>query len=303
MPEATLPILKKGIERRLEFIEFRLFWEGRVNRKDISDNFGISEQQASSDIKRYEDEAPGNMSYNRSEKAYLRSDDFEPRFISESSERFLLQHLAVDQEWMKPGDTWFETMPDIDIVLLKRPAIDSSILLKTLDAIRNKSEVEIEYRSISGKPEKARSIAPHAIFHSMGHWYARAWNRGWNDFRDYHLNRVEKVGPAKPSEIGAEFDLEWAHMIDLEIVPNNELPDSVQEALRYQYSMVDGVLKQTVRLSQTFYLIHAYNMEEQSSDLNPHKRRLLLRNLEKVTETKKVVRELAQDALRRHFDA
>jgi len=27
--------LKWGVERRLEFIEFRLFWEGGVNRADI----------------------------------------------------------------------------------------------------------------------------------------------------------------------------------------------------------------------------------------------------------------------------
>ena len=30
-----------GVERRLEFIEFRLFWEGRVNRADLIDTFGV----------------------------------------------------------------------------------------------------------------------------------------------------------------------------------------------------------------------------------------------------------------------
>ncbi len=28
-------VLKWGVERRLEFIEFRLYWEGGVNRSDI----------------------------------------------------------------------------------------------------------------------------------------------------------------------------------------------------------------------------------------------------------------------------
>lgn len=28
----SLPVLKWGVERRLEFIEFRLFWEGGVNQ-------------------------------------------------------------------------------------------------------------------------------------------------------------------------------------------------------------------------------------------------------------------------------
>jgi len=29
------PNLRWGVERKLEFIEFRLFWEGSVNRSDI----------------------------------------------------------------------------------------------------------------------------------------------------------------------------------------------------------------------------------------------------------------------------
>ena len=31
--------LRWGVERKLEFIEFRLFWEGYVNRGDIIDTF------------------------------------------------------------------------------------------------------------------------------------------------------------------------------------------------------------------------------------------------------------------------
>ncbi|AOZ71231.1 hypothetical protein LPB142_17345 (plasmid) [Rhodobacter xanthinilyticus] len=34
--------LRWGVEQRLEFIEFRLFWEGHVNRSDLMDQFGVS---------------------------------------------------------------------------------------------------------------------------------------------------------------------------------------------------------------------------------------------------------------------
>ena len=50
--------LRWGVERRLEFIEFRLFWEGYVNRGDLIDVFGISVQQASTDLNRYLGLAP-----------------------------------------------------------------------------------------------------------------------------------------------------------------------------------------------------------------------------------------------------
>jgi hypothetical protein len=45
--------LRWSVEQRLEFIEFRLFWEGHVNRSDVMEKFGLSVNQASSDLNRY----------------------------------------------------------------------------------------------------------------------------------------------------------------------------------------------------------------------------------------------------------
>jgi hypothetical protein len=50
--------LRWGVEQRLEFIEFRLFWEGHVNRIDLMDQFGVSVNQASMDLNRYVGFAP-----------------------------------------------------------------------------------------------------------------------------------------------------------------------------------------------------------------------------------------------------
>ena len=38
--------LRWGVEQRLEFIEFRLFWEGHVNRSDLMEQFGVSVNHA-----------------------------------------------------------------------------------------------------------------------------------------------------------------------------------------------------------------------------------------------------------------
>lgn len=53
--------LRWGMERRLEFIEFRLFWEGHVNRRDLMDTFKVSIAQATTDLNLYPALAPGNM--------------------------------------------------------------------------------------------------------------------------------------------------------------------------------------------------------------------------------------------------
>ena len=53
MVKAEKADLRWGVEQRLEFIEFRLFWEGHVNRGDLMDAFGVSVNQASTDLNRY----------------------------------------------------------------------------------------------------------------------------------------------------------------------------------------------------------------------------------------------------------
>lgn len=93
--------LRWGVRRRLEFIDFRLFWDGRFNRSDMAETFGISAQQASADIARYEREAPNNLTYDRAEKAYRRTENFAPAFIGETVERYLLQLVAIENRWMR----------------------------------------------------------------------------------------------------------------------------------------------------------------------------------------------------------
>ena len=63
--------LRWGIEQRLEFIEFRLFWEGSINRSDIKDFFGVSVPQASKDLTLYQERAPGNIEYDTRAKRYV----------------------------------------------------------------------------------------------------------------------------------------------------------------------------------------------------------------------------------------
>jgi hypothetical protein len=62
--------------QRLEFIEFRLFWEGHVNRSDLMEQFGLSVNQASTGLNRYIGLAPDNMLYDKSAQTYVRGPDY-----------------------------------------------------------------------------------------------------------------------------------------------------------------------------------------------------------------------------------
>src|SRR5436190_18096107 len=98
--------MRWGVEKRLEFIEFRLFWEGGINRADIMERFGVSVPQASKDLSLYEEKAPGNLVYDKRLKRYFASSAFKPAFLKPEADRYLSQLRSVSDHETEPGETW-----------------------------------------------------------------------------------------------------------------------------------------------------------------------------------------------------
>jgi len=291
--------LRWGVRRRLEFIDFRLFWDGRFNRSDLADTFGISPQQASADIGQYEKFAARNLHYDRAERAYIRTEAFSPAFIGETIERYLLQLVAIENRWMRPEDTWFDTIPPVEVLTLGRRSTDPTVLLRVLDAIRKKLEIDIEYASLTGSMQPSRAIAPHAISHSGGRWYIRSWSRDHNDFRDYNLNRIASVTDHRRALVDPALDFEWVHIINLVIVPNPSLSPERQAAVAAEHGMIDGRLVRPCRLSLSFYLMSEYNLDVEPGILKPEKQQLILQNRDEVTQARALSRKMSIEALAR----
>lgn len=295
--------LRWGVRRRLEFIDFRLFWDGRFNRSDLTDTFGISPQQASADIAQYEKIAPQNLRYDRAGKAYTRAATFSPAFIGETIERYLMQLVAIENRWMRPEDTWFDAIPPIEVLTLGRQPTDPTVLLPVLDAIRNKSEIDIQYASLTGSTQPSRTIVPHALAHSAGRWYIRSWSRDHNDFRDYNLNRIAVVTGGRPASIDPALDFEWMHVINLVIQPNPGLSSERQAAIAAEHGMTDGRLIRPCRLSLSFYLMSEYNLDVEPGILKPEKQQIILKNRDEVTQARELARKMSIEALARTLSA
>ncbi|NGO55814.1 helix-turn-helix transcriptional regulator [Allomesorhizobium camelthorni] len=291
--------LRWGVLRRLEFIDFRLFWDGRFNRSDLAETFGISTQQASADIAQYEKIAPANLAYDRADKAYKRTVQFVPAFIGKTIERYLLQIVAVENRWMRHEDTWFEAIPPVEVVTLGRRSTDPTVLLRVLDAVRNRLEIDVEYASLTGSIRQSRTIAPHAIAHSAGRWYLRSWSREHNDFRDYNLSRINEVSEWRRSTVDPALDFEWIHKINLVIVPNPELSPERQAAIAAEYAMENGNLVRPCRLSLSFYLMTQHNLDVEPGKLKPEKQQIVLQNMEEVFQAKAAARQMSIEALAR----
>src|SRR5437870_12823337 len=94
--------LRWSVERRLAFIEERLFWLGEVNRTDLVRRFGVSMSQASGDIGRYLALAPPGVSYDKSAKRYVAADGFRPVLWAADAKRFLGELRLVDLRILSP---------------------------------------------------------------------------------------------------------------------------------------------------------------------------------------------------------
>lgn len=66
-----------AVEQRLRLLDFLLAQYGTFNRSALCDYFGISDAQASADVKAYLELAPGNMRYDLSGKVYRRAEKFQ----------------------------------------------------------------------------------------------------------------------------------------------------------------------------------------------------------------------------------
>ena len=247
--------LRWGVERRLEFIEFRLYWEAGINRSDIMDQFGVSMPQASKDLSRYQELAPGNMEYDKSEKRYFAAARFAPKFLRLDPDQFLSQLRAVVTHAVPPEETWLSKMPRLDSLPVLHRRIDPDFLRAILDAIRNEQALAILYQSMNAnRPDPVwRGISPHAFGYDGLRWHVRAFCHIDSKFKDFLLSRCLKYRPAGEALGKSSDDKEWTELVDVELKPNPLLSKSQQLIISHDYGMKDGKLTVTIRKSLFFY--------------------------------------------------
>ena len=150
--------LRWSIERRLAFIEERLFWLGEVNRGDLIERFGVSPSQASKDIGRYLELSPAGLSYDKSAKRYVAGDGFRPALASPDAARFLGE-LRLAHIGLLPADgTLLGSGIPFDAAPLPERRIDPYVLRALLGAIREGRSLSVTYQSMSREQPVRRSI-------------------------------------------------------------------------------------------------------------------------------------------------
>lgn len=274
---------KWGQGRRLEFVDFRLHWDGRLNRSDLTDFFNISVPQASLDIARYLELAPGNAAYDRSSKVYLATEQFIPLFPTNSPDRYLNELLAQATDIIRPEHSFIGWLPPVATVPSPIRSIPSSTLITLLSAIRRNTKVSIRYQSMSSVEPSERVISPHAIAHDGFRWHVRAYCERRQTFIDFVIARMlHIVGTDSPGK-NATDDEAWHRIVRLVLCANPALAEAHRRVIELDYGMTEGAVELNCRQALLYYALKRLGLLD-ASRAKPEQQQIILKNLDEIGE-------------------
>jgi hypothetical protein len=246
-------VSKWGQDRRLEFIDWRLRWEGRINRSDLTAFFGISVPQASLDIARYIELAPGNAEYDRSNKVYVAREGFQALYPGTTPERYLNELLARTAGVLQPELGFSGWTPPMDMPANPTRGIDTGVLLVLLVALRDVRRIDVSYQSMAAKEPEQRQISPHALGFDGFRWHVRAYCHARNSYRDFVIARILTASPTQVEALGADADTAWHRKVELVLGPNPKLSAAAQRVIELDYAMKKGRVTVVCRQALLFY--------------------------------------------------
>ena len=270
------PSLRWGVEQKLQFIEFRLFWEGHVNRSDLIDKFGVSPNQASGDLNRYIALAPDNMVYDKSGKTYVRSSSFKPLFLKPDATQYLSQVRSVAEGVITPEDAWIGNLPAFDATPAPARGIDSVVLRSIVIAIRRQEAIEVLYQSMSAPDPEWRWITPHALAFDGFRWHARSFCENSGEYRDFVISRILETRQTRAANQHVVSDDAWDELVKIEVGPHPDLSPNQKKVIELDYGMQNGSVTIPVRRALLYYALKRLGLDTEPSARKPQDQQVVL---------------------------
>lgn len=259
-------------QQRFKFFETKLLWEGRVNRQDLCQQFQLSANHLTRDIREYKQVLPKNIWYDEVARAYRPTSKFKPEFISGSTNEYLayLRHYTFS-----PSSTAVMEIGSpiaCDSLPFPQSNITSNVLRKLLRAIHQSIGCKVVYQSFSNPKPKTRQIWPHAMAWIGDRWHIRTFDKSRNDYIDLVLARVESVELVgiQPPE-GTVNDVLWHEQETFNLIPHATLSASQKRAVAKEFGMTaarNGYYWQiTLRKCLIPYFLERHHLNE---SMAPH---------------------------------
>lgn len=140
-----------------------------------------------------------------------------------------------------------------DLDTLFRPYLEKEIVRKVVTAIQTRQALRLEYHAKEGI--RHLTIAPNHLAYADRRYHARAYCYEWNKFIDLVLSRIINVEFSAEDWVSSAEDEDWNREIELQFIPNPDLPDSVKETLLLDFHLDEGVHKISVRKALSVYVL------------------------------------------------
>lgn len=273
--------LSWGLESRLQFIDFRLRWERRINRMDLTEHFGISVPQASLDIAKYTELAPNNLTYDRSSKTYTAAQSFRPLYQRSSAQRYLAELLATRMEVVESAASFIGSAPETDWAPSPWRTIDEQTVELVVRAIRQQEAIRVSYQSMTSLNESIRLLSPHALGYDGFRWHVRAFCHKRQRFSDFVLARILRIDGIERSQVDFSQDTHWHTVLTLILAPHPDLPAAKKRVLELDYGMEGGQVKLPCRQAFLYYTLRRLGLHTKEAPY-PLAQQITLRNRDEI---------------------
>lgn len=269
--------LKHEVLLRLRAIELTAFWEGRLITTQLVEWFGITRQQASSDINRYNTEFnEGALIHNPAVKGYVPAAGFQPVLTAGYVNEYLAMLVSQGGE---PMAQVLESRPGIATVQFPDRTIRPEVVREVVRACRVGASLRILYASMNNPTPHERIISPHTLVYTGFRWHVRAWCHKRKGFGDFLLSRIDRT--PKFCDEGApkvESDYLWQEKTLLTLIPNLLLSEPQKALVERDFAMPEGRLQLNVRKALAYYTLQRFQAaitEDDASQVLKHPLQLL----------------------------
>lgn len=271
-----------GQNRRLNFIDVRLQYDGRINRADLMAFFDISLPQASADLKLYQDLAPQNLVYDPRQRMYLADQKFAPAFARSEASRYLNELQRLARGIIEPDESFIGFKPATGVVATPARKIGASEVAILVRAIRDEVALRVRYQSMEEDGPREIVLTPHAMGFDGLRWHVRAWCHSRALFRDFAIGRLEVLAEAHAAKIDAATDGGWNTYVVVVLVPHPDLSSAQRECVMRDYDMKSGKAELMCRKAMLFYTLRHLNLQDLEHAKIPAQQHVVVQNSEDV---------------------
>ena len=248
---------KHEVLLRMRAIELLAYWEGRLVTTRLMNWFGLSRQQTSADIKRYNTlYNPDALFHDPSVKGYVPKASFQPVLTTAHINEYLNMLSGLVSE----SHALIAT-PESNLSAVQLPdrSVRPEVIREVLRACRTRSCLKIIYASMHQPQWHERMISPHTLVYTGFRWHVRAYCHQSKQFKDFLLSRIDRTPSIVEIEaIDPAQDQQWHEEIMLTLTPNPKLNQSQQALVEKDFGMPDGRLQISVKKALAHYILQRY---------------------------------------------